>query len=331
NDTIHHITIVQKSELTNEDQVTFIGDETPITLDASSVTAYFDGKQKYISTRISSDRSFKLMNYQVIGYLQFAQSSTSGGDPVYYYIFDGRCVNLSVYMNNIEKFVADFIPDYEEFKDIYHKKMFYDFKSLAEFASAYNAYRYPDKYVFEKYQNKEAFSTGSIISLNFGTLNLEDFKSIYISGLDMGLNIEYKYSPNSSLMIQPYFSHFAGSNTTTKVKLNAMKLKIIIAFTFYTHRYLKLQAGPGIGFYYNLNSIMNRSDTLPYNKKKIEFRTPGINYNFNILAVLNERHKIYVLAGSTGIKTKETTIYPMPNSEKKGRNLEFGIGYGFNF
>lgn len=332
NDTLIDVRLFQDKKLTNENQLTkdnFTGPGTIIK--AEDIRSVIFNSGKYNSILIEPGNEYKLAKTQVIGYLVFAESFSLKTEKNYYYSIEGKSYAIADFANDLEGFLENTLPKFSDFRETYSKKVFNDYKSLAELASAYNTFMFPEKYVFVNYKNKRKFSPGVFIGGSFNHLQIDSYDSESLQGGSLGLLLESRLNPRMSLYLAPYFSYQTGSNVVSDVKLSALNLDVFPAFTLFQKGIVKLQTGPGFGLRYYVSGTMKQENHPEFEKSEFGFRGVGYSLDAHLLVKLSNKHCAYIKGGKAWLRTDQISTMAITDIRRKGSYTGVSIGYSYTF
>lgn len=332
NDTLFDVRLFQDKKLTNENQLTkdnFTGPGTTIKTEDIQTVVFNSGN--YNSIKVEPGNEYKLMKTQVIGYLVFAESFSLKKEKNYYFQIEGKGYDISSYADDLDGFLDNVLPKYTEFRQSYSKKVLIDYKSLAEMASAYNTFMFPDKYVFVKYKNEKKFSIGAMAGGSINQMQVDTYEPESLYGGYLGIMMENMLSPKASIFLAPYFSYQTGTNAVSDVKLGALNLDIIPTITLYQKRSLKLQTGPGLGLRYYVSSNMKQANPPEFEKSEFGFQSFGYSVDLHVIVKLNEKHTTYIKGGKAWLQTQQISTMVISDNRRKGSYTGVSIGYSYTF
>ncbi len=258
-DTLRNIKIIKKYASTNFNQVSFINHDGNVqTIKSEDIHSYFDGENKFLSKTDITGKKKKLMSHILIGPLTLGESKNSKGETIFFLkkVDKQGYVCLEEYKFKLNDFISSYLADYQEFKLMYRKKIYYNTKSLGEFVSAYNEYQNPELYRYTKFKNTEALQIGSYISLNLmSTINNDDFSKIFIfNTFALGMLLENSYSNNLVLNFKTLFNSSRISTKEDKFTFYKIDFEPALMYKIKLNDKAKLVFGPGLIISYCFNT-----------------------------------------------------------------------------
>lgn len=327
-DTIKSPKLVSKQLYSNEDQVTYIFNSKETVLKADDLISYFDGTIKYYSEEIKGIEGKKLITYTITGPLYFGQSLNKEGTATYYIALKDEkyFINLKTNADNINGFLKEYLSDFDQFKSTYRKRINYEFESLAEFASAYNAYKEPATYVAMDFEKPQVVKFGFYASYNLNKLKLDDALNKTASpSLSIGMLFSNEYNRVFSLdMLATYNISGFEFESKEKVMLSTIGFEPSIAIRFQINNsQVKLNTGPII--YYNLGSKVQ----MP--QKEVNIKGFNLGYNIGASICLKSSYNFFINYLHYSLKTKNYFPQNLDSSAKKGSltSYRFGVYYTF--
>ncbi len=200
--------IIKKYKYTNKDKLTFKNSISKYkTLTAGALKKYFDGEFFYISEKESNTNTFVLINYYADGFCKIGISYDDRGKELFFLNNSETIIPLDEYKYNLHDVFKKYLIRYDDFSKQYSEKIYYNYKSLGNFISAYNEFINPEIYKKSEYKNRQSFNyLLSIMPYNFG----KSFRSsdIILNGFrifDIKLSAKNKFSRSFSLLTSAAF------------------------------------------------------------------------------------------------------------------------------
>ncbi len=328
-DTIKSPIIKTNFSDSNESQVTYFKDKTLLILNATDIISYFDGTDKYYAAIIKDKGGKKLIKYVVTGPLYFAQSFNRKGESSLYLKLreENAFINLETKTSDIKSFLKQYLSDYDQFRSTYKKRINYEFESLAEFVSAYNAFKEPANYVALEFKKQQTLKFGLYGSYNFNQLKLDKtLNNTAIPSFSIGLLLSNQYTRSLSLDILSTYtvSNFEFDNKE-KPMLRTINLEPTLRIGYYINdnSCVKINAGPVI--MYNLGSkveLVNGSINIK-----------GLNVGYTAGASFQVKSKYTFFINYLNYKFKTNNYNPssLESSSKDGILGSYRIGFSLTF
>jgi len=328
-DTIKSPVIKTKTSESNEDQVSFIQDKSVIVVKSADLISYFDGNSKYYSESIKEKGGKKLIKYIVTGPIYLGQSYSKSGKSTFYLKLkdDSGLVNLELKKIDIDGFLREYINDFEQFKNKYNKKIYYDYKSLAEFASAYNAYKVPETYVPLKFSNPEAIEIGFYVSINSSQIKFENTPiKVNAPTTSTGFIFTDQFSRVVSLDLLSALNFSAFKYNNEEVKINTFEITPSLGFSYFLNEKLCIKLNVGPSFLYNFNSKV----TLTNERRSVLIRGINFGYSAGMSVILMSKYAFFINYQNYGFKTKNFDPAGLESArEGKLASCRFGCLYNF--
>ena len=334
-DTIKKIKIIPDCKLTNLDQVTYkyLISGKKNTLESNRVKKFYNGKQIYYSINIHKTNSQKLLTYNTFGFLTLAYGYTSGKSMDYYIIKDNIAFDLSKNKSSLKEYFINEVGTDSNF--ISKKKLHYDNKSIGEYVSSYNVYKYPEKYKAVKYKSPGIFNFGISAAYNFNNIDFDDSEMNYSQqySIYIGLDFNVEYNRFLTLYFRPNFQKSFFSNKSSNIFLNTIDLNIIYALTLFQKGEFKIKAGTGLAFKAFVSSYIDEIHYKhnDYNNLKIRSFSPEYGlfsfFDINKNISLSISYQFY----KTVIKEFGNTLIGVGLSGIEGKTKSISLGLTYNF
>jgi len=332
-DTLKSKVIISSNKKTNEDQLTYILNDKEIVVTSAELVSFFNGTSTFYSKNIVDQTEKKLIKNVVSGPLYLGQSFKKNGTSVYYIKKenDDKYISLDKYEFNVESFLQNYLSDFADFKSNYRKKIYYDYKSLGEFASAYNAFKIPETYVPQKFENTEKIKFGVFGSVNLSGISFKDnsIKFDYALSYSFGLSVVNQYSRMFSLDVLASYNYSKNKAKDQNIDaiIKTVGIEPSLGTSFFIKDYLCLKVDLGLVIYYNMNSGIDLYD----NGSSVLVK--GFNFGYSGGLEANYKSKYYTFIKYINYNVKTNNFDPggIESSSKKGKysNFRFGIGYNF--
>lgn len=325
-DTIRPQLISTKASESNETQVTYTLNKSTLILKAEDLISYFDGKASYYSENIQNSNEKRLVKYIVSGPLYFGQSNSKKGEITYYLKLKeaNELINLEPKKYEINRFLKEYLADFDQFRSKYKKKIFYDYKSLAEFASAYNAFKYPETYVPLKFKNSESVKLGIYASLNLSQIEFESMSKPNSLSYSVGPRLSIKYTRTISFDILSTLNRSSFEYTNEKVNINTIGLEPSIGISCYVSGKIAIKLNVGPTLHYNTKSkvhlVKENTDVLIKSLNTGLSSGIGLVYKSNYSFLINYINYPFKTENFSGAKSERTG---------KFNSLRFGLLYNF--
>jgi len=332
-DTLNSKVIISSNIKTNEDQLTYILNDKEIVVTSVELVSFFDGTSTFFSRNIVDRTEKKLIKNVVTGPIYIGQSFKKNGTSVYYIKKenDDKYISLEKYEFNVEPFLQSYLSDFGDFKYKYRKKVYYDYKSLGEFASAYNAFKVPETYVPQKFDNSEKIKLGVFGSVNLSGISFNDNSIKFDNALSysFGVSVVNQYSRMFSLdVLASYnYSKNKAKNQNIDAIIKTIGVEPSLGTSFFLKDYLCLKVDLGLVIYYNMNSGINLYD---YGSSVL---VKGFNFGYSggVETIYKYKYFAFLKYINYNIKTSNFDPGAIESSSKKGNYSNFRIGIGYNF
>jgi hypothetical protein len=333
-DTIRTPKIFKNKSLTNQDEITFSDYQNQKQqLKASQLKAYFCESGSFYSENIQSEDFSRLIRYEVGGYISFGLSYTSDGDMNFYVKKDEEVTALEKHKYNLKSFFQNYLPDYDQFISKYKTTLSYDFKVLAEMISAYNAYKYPDQYVFENYKNIEsarlyAFASGGFLSSNVSGY----FDDNLIGGsYGVGIDLESRYSRSLSIHLPISYYRASAKGSDATINISSLNFEPFLAIRGIAQQKTSFEFGVGMGVMYSLNSYINCSSVPGADQGNVNISKISVGPALNVISNINKKLKIQLMFISYKANSQNIQVSSPESTDVKIRlnNVKAMILYRF--
>lgn len=298
-DTLFSVSILKSKTYTNEDGITYLNTKK-VKQKATSlqITSYGMDNDYFLSENVNNLETKKLISYQVYGYIKLGISYTSKGESNYYIKKENDVICLAEFRKNLQDFLSSYLSDFDLFYKNYSKNIAYDFKSLADVFSAYNAFKFPDKYVRETYQNKEKFQFGLLGSAGISVVKLSGFYTDVMPGPSFSAGIEFgsNYSPKFSIHSPLTFNYLIAKSEKSSTNLKTLGIDPYISYSLRKQNSNGIEIGAGLGVTYALGGILEQNvSNLSGSVSQVQFKK--ITFGPNIVAsyILNSRLKLSMM------------------------------------
>ncbi|WP_205503290.1 hypothetical protein [Rufibacter psychrotolerans] len=294
--------------------------------------SYSLGARFFKTYHVTEGAGKKLIEVVVHGPVSLGQSISEKGEPVYYVTKEGEeFTSLQPHQYQLSAFFAGYLPDYNEFVTSTQKRPFYEFKSLAEFVSAYNTYKHPDKYVAERYKSPEQVGVFAFGSVNASSLSFKNESKEFSTAatLSVGAILHYKYHRKLFLVTPVLYQRASFSSQANEVQLYHLLVEPHFVYRFYINEPVTFSIGPGLGLSYDLNSQVRPLQAEESIKDKVDFEKVGVGYNLNASLDYKARYMLGISFSSYKIRTHPFEKVEIETSGKKGsyQTIRFGLGY----
>jgi len=328
-DTIKPQIISKKPSESNENQVTFKEGNSVLILNAADIISYFDGTSKFHSENINGKEEKKLINYIVTGPLYLGRSISKDGQFTYYLTLEHAkdMIDLGSKKYDIIGFLKTYLNDFEQFNKTYNKPIYYNYKSLAEFASAYNAYKDPKTYVATTYSNPETIKVGVLASINSSQLKFKkDNISENATTFSVGLNFSNQFSRVVSLDIHSMLNLATFSYPEEEAKINTFEISPTLGLGFFLNEMLCIKVNAGVSMLYNIGSKVD------INAEGRSVSIKGLNFGYigGATLLIKSKYGVYINYQGYSFKTKNFDPAGFP-SARSGELKSMRIGFLINF
>ncbi len=324
-DTIRNIRILKSRSKTNENSIAYIDHaKKERKLKAEQVKSYFTENRKYFS-EILEDGSCKFINYQAEGYLNFGESFSSIGKYSYYLKKNNEIVSLENHNKNLQGFLISYLEDFINFYAGYNKQILYEFKSLAEFTSAYNVYKFPKQYLFVEYKNKEKSSIGLMANYGFYKIDMaglqrENQKNISPS---LGLDLVIKYHRNGSLHLPILFNYTINTSDLSDIYLTSLNFEPTLEFNIFQKKQFIVSIFGGLGLQYQISSHLEQASGTT------EIKGFNVGYQLGISSRISKGIVLTCAYVNYNLSTEPINPQSIDDSRAKGNMHGLKIGIGF--
>lgn len=321
-DTIKSPIIITTISKSNEDQVTYKQKNSTQLIKADEIISYFDGKSAYYSEIIQDSKEKKLVTYIVAGPLYFGRSTSKKGVISFYLKLKSanEIINLEYKKNELTGFLTKYLIDFEKFKNTYDKNIFFDYKSLAEFASAYNAFKNPETYVPLKFRNTESVTFGIYGSYNLSQINFGKGSEKSSISYSIGPKILVKYTRTVSFDILSTLNSSTFKYTNENVNIKTIGIEPTIGISYFINEDLgfKLNVGPCI--HYNIGSKVK----LIEENQTVLIKGLNTGLSAGVSLILKSKYHFFVNYSKYQFKTEN---FMGAKSEREGKfdSVRFGF------
>jgi len=333
-DTLFSPQIIGNKAKTNQDGIVYVDKKnTRQKLTACQISEYYLDNEYFHSEKIKSDNKCRLVTYEVGGYISFGLSYTSNGDMNFYIKKEEDVTSLEKYKYDLKSFFSGYLENFDQFYAIYKVKISYDFKTLAEMISAYNAYRYPEKYVFEPSKNKEMGRIGLIASAGLMNTNLSGYYKDDLKGgsFSIGFDRESRYSRCFAFHM-PLTDNIAKvKSSNTSIHWSTINFEHYITLRTIPNKKITFELGAGVGMLYSLNSYLDASTLPESDQDKVYFTKFSFGPNLSLIANLDRKLKAQLMFAKYQSKSESFKQGSPEGSTVKARtnNFRFMISYYF--
>ena len=333
-DTIFSPQIVTNKMLTNQDEITYIDNQNnKQKLDACQVKEYYLRNEFFHSERIKSENICRLVTYEVGGYISFGLSYCSNGDMNFYVKKDNDVTSLEKHRYNLKSFFSNYLEGFDTFYAKYNVKLSYDYKTLAEFISAYNAYKFPDTYVFESVKTKEKGRFGIIASGGFVNTNISGFFEDKLNGgsFSIGIVPVTRYSRSYALYMPITYNAYSAKGSNTSIHWSSINFEPYLALSTIPKGKINFEFGAGIGALYSLNSYIDCSSLPIADQNNVKFNKMNFGTNLSFIANINRRLKAQLMYARYNSKSKSIKVSSPDDTSVSAHanNFRFMISYYF--
>jgi len=333
-DTLFSPQISGNKILTNQDGIAYTDKQNiKHKLTACEIREYYFNNEYFHSVLIKSDNICRLITYEVGGFISFGLSYTANGDMNYYVKKDDEVTSLEKDKYELKSFFSGYLPDFDQFYATYKVKISYDFKTLAEMISAYNAYKFPEKYVFEPSKNKEKGRIGIIASAGLMSTNLTGYFEDNLKGgsFSIGFDRESRYSRCFAVHMPLTYNLASVKSSNTSIHWSTINFEPYITLRTIPNKKINFEIGAGVGMLYSLNSYLDVSKLPESDQDKVDFTKLSFGPNLSFIANLDRKLKAQLMfvqyqAKSLSIKQgspEDTTV------KARSNNFRLMISYYF--
>ncbi len=333
-DTLTSVQIVKNKAFTNEDKIEYIDSHNhKQKLEASQITAYYYEKGIFYSEKIKNEGFNKLISYSVVGYIGLGFSYTSDGGMNFYTTKNEEVTALEKYKYDLEPFFRNYLDDFDNFYSKYKVKVSYDFKTLAEMVSAYNAYKYPEKYTNEKYSIKDAVNFSVFASGGFVNSAVSGYFKDNLTGssYSFGFDLEAKNSRVMSIHIPVSYNKVSAKGSDVSIHFTTINLEPYMAFRGIPNNKVSFEFGVGLGLMYSLKSYIDCSSIAGSDQGNVDFKNLSVGPNISLITNINKKLKVQLMFVSYQTKSGNTSLLSPEDTSVKARinNLRAMISYRF--
>jgi len=332
-DTLRSKVIISSNKKTNEDQLTYLLNDKEIVVTSAELVSFFDGTTTFYSRSIVDQAEKKLIKNVVSGPIYIGQSFKKNGTSAYYIKKenDDKFISLEKYEFNDESFLQSYLNDFADFKSKYHKKIYYDYKSLGEFASAYNAFKAPETYVPQKFDNTEKVKLGVFGSVNLSGISFKDNSIKFDKALSysLGVSVVNQYSRMFSLDVLASYNYSKNKAKDQNIEavIKTIGVEPSLGTSFFIRDYLCLKVDLGLVIYYNLNSGINLYDY----GSSVLIKGFNFGYSAGVETIYKSKYYAFLKYIKYNVKTNNFDPGGIESSSKKGKFSNFRLGVGYNF
>lgn len=331
-DTIRNCEIKKNHKLTNEDQVTYIYNNTRNSLPSNSIKSFFNGSELFVSELLKHEIKYKLISYLIGGTSSFGQAFSRKGKAIFYLKRSDtqEVVCLEDHKLNLLPFVQSFLPDFDAFYKTYNAKVYYEYKSIAELISAYNAFKEPSIYVPTKYKYRENIKFGMNASIGIGNLAFTNSQSDLnsLDNFSFGLNFKQFYTRNINFNFSISYNNSSFKGTNEDVYIKSISVNPNLGFSKALNSKLDITLKGGLSLSYNIDSYLAQKTEEGVVLVITGFNLgPQVSVEFTYL----KKYGFFTSYLTYTIKTKEGGRFLTIEAIKANTQiLRFGFLYYFN-
>jgi hypothetical protein len=333
-DTLSSPKITGNKALTNQDGIVYIDKQNSRQkLTACQIREYYLDNEYFHSVMLKSDNICRLITYEVGGYVSFGLSYTSNGDMNFYVKKDDEVTSLEKYRYGLKSFFSTYLLDFDQFYTTYKVRLSYDFKTLAEMISAYNAYKFPDKYVFEKAKNKEKGRIGFIASTGMTTTNLTGYFKDDLKGgsFSIGLDRESRYSRCFAVHMPLTYNIASVKSSNTSIHWSTINFEPYITLRTIPTKKINFEIGAGVGMFYSLNSYLDVSKLPESDQDKVDFTKFSAGPNLSVIANLDRKLKAQLMFTQYQVKSSAIKQVSLDDTTVKTYTNNFRLMISYYF
>lgn len=330
-DTIRNFRIKKAFKSTNENKVTYFRNDEKYSIPAESIQSYFNDDAFYTSEFLKRENRHVLISYIVGGTVHFGQSvSPKGGEKFYLKLNDTQeVIGLAEHRNDLLKFLEGYLPDFDTFYSTYKAKIFYEYKSLAELFTAYNAFREPGLFVPVRYKYREHSKFGISSAFGKGSLELIDQQSDFKDkhNFSAGLVFRQFYTRNVGLNLSLSYNNalFKGTNEDMHIMDISFDPAICLGTLIKPGFDIALRGGYHLGYNIHSNLSIKTGDGEVLDITGIN-HGPQIGVDFTFF----RKYSVFINYLTCNVKTDEGPRFLLNDIVKaKSKILQFGVVYYF--
>lgn len=320
--------------LTNQDGITYADKQNAKQkLTACQIREYYLNNEYFHSVMIKSDKICRLITYEVGGYINFGLSYTANGDMNYYIKKDDEVTALEKHRYDLKSFFFGYLEDFDQFYSTYKVKISYDFKTLAEMISAYNAYKYPETYVFEQVKNKEKSRVGIIASGGFLNTNLSGYYEDNLTGasFSIGVDLETRYSRYMAIHTPLTYNTSSGKGSNTSSHWSTINFEPYLTYKPIPKQKISFEFGAGIGVLYSLKSYLDCSALTESDQNKVYFNKMNFGPNLSFIVNLSRKLKTQLMFTQYKAKTPNIKMSSVEDTSLKANTNNFRLMISYYF
>jgi hypothetical protein len=333
-DTLFSPQISGNQILTNQDGIAYTDKQnTKHKLTACQIREYYLNNEYFHSVMIKNENICRLITYEVGGYISFGLSYTANGDMNYYVKKDDEVTSLEKDKYELKAFFSGYLPDFDQFYATYKVKISYDFKTLAEMISAYNAYKFPEKYVFQRVKNKEKGRIGIIASGGLMNTKLSGFYADKLTGgsFSFGMDIESRYSRYLAIHIPLTYNIASGKGSNVSSHWSTVNFEPYLTFTPIPKKKINFEFGAGVGMLYSMNSYLDCSALTESDQNKVYFNKMNFGPNLSFIVKLSRNLKTQLMFTQYKAKTTNLKMSSIDDTSVKASTNNFRLMISYYF
>lgn len=333
-DTLKSPQILSNKILTNQSEIVYIDkNNTKQKLTACQIREYYLDNEYFHSVMIKSENICRLVTYEVGGYVSFGLSYTTNGDMNFYIKKNDEVDALEKHKYNLKSFFSGYLENFDAFYSNYKVKLSYDFKTLAEMISAYNAYKFPEKYVFEEVKNKEKGRIGIIASVGMTATNLTGYYKDDLKGgsFSIGLDREARYSRCFALHMPLTYYMSTVKSSNTSIHWSSINFEPYISLRTIPKMKINFEIGAGIGILYSLNSYLDASSIPGSDQNKVALTKASFGPNFSFIANLDRKLKAQLMFTHYQAKSASIRLGSPEDTKVKALTNNFRLMISYSF
>ena len=257
-DTIRECEIRESYRMTNEDKVTYIYNDAELSIPSKDLRSYYNGNDLFETELLERENKHVLISYTVGGTSYLGQSISTKGEVSFYIkiIDQGLVVNLADHKYNLLPVLKSVLPDFDAFYSTRNESIYYDYKSLAELVTAYNAFKDPSLFIPVKYKYRDYIKLGLNASSGTGNLTLVEDNSVLNGKLNysFGLNYQQFYTRRTSLNVALLYNDFSFTGSTGDADIKSISFNPCIGYSAIKNPKFDIILKGGLNILYNTGS-----------------------------------------------------------------------------
>lgn len=329
-DTIKECEILESYRMTNEEKVTYIYNNAELSIPSKDLRSYYNGTDLFESEFLENENKHVLISYTVGGTSYLGQSFSKKGEVNFYIklIDQGQVVNLTDHKYNLLPVLKSVLPDFNTFYSTRNDRIYYDYKSLAELITAYNAFRDPSLYIPVKYKYRDYIKLGINVSSGIGNLTLVNDNSDLTGKLkySFGLNYQQFYTRRTSLNVALHYNDLSFTGSTEDADIKTISFNPGIGYSAIKNPKFDIIVKGGLNIIYNTGSYLKIKE----DDSELDISGTDLGSQLGVEFLFLNKYSVFANYLHYTMKTEEGRRFLINDAiETKANIFQVGIIYYF--